>query len=125
MYRSDLNPRDRGGALAAVLAIHAGLLFMLLHLSGRIDLADPQSVLQTIDLSTPPPPPPVSPPPPQRAADSPKPKEKEGGSSPKNVKSQATPVTAPKPKVEPLIPNPVVVAETPRQGAAPTQPVPT
>lgn len=121
MYRSDLNPRDRGGALAAVLAIHAGLIFMLLHLSGRIDLADPQSVLQTIDLRVVPPPPPSIPPPPPRENESAKPKEKEGGSSPKNIRSEATPVTAPKPRVEPLIPNPVVVAETPRQGAGPTQ----
>ena len=34
MYRSDLNNRDRGGAVAAVVAIHAALLFAFLHLSG-------------------------------------------------------------------------------------------
>ena len=27
MYRSDLNARDRGGAIAAVVAVHAALLF--------------------------------------------------------------------------------------------------
>lgn len=120
MYRSDLDAKDRGGAIAAVLAIHAGLIFMLLHLSGKIDLTDPQSVMQTFDVErVPSPPPPVNQPPPPRSQDSAKPKQKKGGSSPRNIKSAATPVTAP--KVDPLLPNPVVVAETPRQGAEDTQ----
>ena len=46
MYRSDLNSRDKGGAIAAVVAVHAALLFALLHMSGKIDLANPQSVLR-------------------------------------------------------------------------------
>ena len=116
MYRSDLNNRDKSGAIAAVLAIHAALLFAFLHLSGRIDLGDPQSVLQVIDLAPEQPPPP---PPPQHQTQ--KPKEKEGGSSPKNIKSEATPVVAPKPKIETPPVNPIPAAETPRQGTAPTQ----
>ncbi|MEO7865788.1 MAG: energy transducer TonB [Sphingomicrobium sp.] len=106
--------------MIAVGAIHAALLFALLHLSGRIDLADPQSVLRTFDVFEVPPPPPVQPPPPRKPEKA-KPKQKEGGSAPKNIKSEATPVVAPKPKVEPLLPNPVVVAEVPRQGADATQ----
>jgi len=106
MYRTDLTGRDKSGAIAAVLAIHAGLLFALLHISGRIDLADPQSVLQVIDLAPEPPPPPPPPPPAQQT---PKPKEKEGGSSPKNIKSEASPVVAPKPKVETPPVNPIAV----------------
>ena len=117
MYRSNLDAKDRGGALGAVVAIHLGLLFMLLHLSGRIVVPDPQSVLHTFDVTQPPPP--VPPPAPQAAK--PKPKEKEGGSAPKNVTSKSTPVVAPKPRVQPQRPNPVVVAEVPRQGADPTQ----
>ena len=31
MYRSDLKTRDKSGAIAAVIAIHAVLLFMLLR----------------------------------------------------------------------------------------------
>lgn len=119
MYRSDLNAKDRGGALTVVVAIHAALLFALLQLSGQIDLADPQSVLRTFDVTEVPPPPPV--PPPAKESDKAKPKQKEGGSAPKNIKSEATPVAAPKPIVEPQRPNPVVVAEVPRQGTAPTQ----
>lgn len=121
MYRPDLNAKDRGGALSAVVAVHALLLFALLHLSGRIDLADPQSVLRTFDVTELPPPPPVEPPPPPKRSETAKPKQKEGGASPKNIKSAATPVVAPKPRVEPQVPNLVVVTETPRQGAAPTQ----
>jgi len=113
-YRNDIDARDRGGAIAAVVAIHAALLFALLHLSGRIDLTDPQTVMKTFDFRTPPTPPP----PPPRVA---KPKEREGGSAPKNIRSEATPVVAPKPQVEPQRPNPIAVTETPNQGAAPTQ----
>ena len=119
MYRSDLNNRDKSGAIAAVVAIHAALLFAFLHLSGRIDLGDPQSVLQVIDLAPERPPPPPPPPPPQQQTQ--KPKEKEGGSSPKNIKSEATPVVAPKPKIETPPVNPIPSTETPRQGTAPTQ----
>jgi len=117
-YRTQVNGRDRAGAIVAVAAIHGALLFALLNLSGTIDLTDPQSVLEVIDVvdvTKPPPPPPAPKPAPQ------KPKEKEGGSAPKNIKSEATPVVAPKPKVEPQIPNPIVAAETPRAGADSTQ----
>jgi protein TonB len=116
MYRSDLNNRDKSGAIAAVLAVHAGLLFALLHMSGKIDLTDPQSALRVFDISEDEPPPPPPPP-----LDRPKPKEKEGGSAPKNIKSEATPVAAPKPKIETPPVQKIAAAETPRQGADPTQ----
>jgi len=119
MYRSDLNNRDKSGAIALVAAIHAALLFAFLHMSGKIDLADPQSALKMFDVNAPEPPPPP-PPPPQQQREQQKPKEKEGG-SPANVRSQATPIVAPKPQVEPQRPNPIAVTETPNQGAAPTQ----
>lgn len=118
MYRTGLSEKERGGALAAVVAVHAALLFALLNMSGRIDLPVDQSVLDVISIATapkPPPPPPAPKPAPQ------KPKEREGGSAPKNIKSEATPVVAPKPRVEPQIPNPVVAAPVPRTGADPTQ----
>jgi protein TonB len=117
MYRSDLNSRDKGGAIAAVVAVHAALLFALLHISGKIDLANPQSVLRVFDLKTEQSPPP--PPPQQRQQQ--KLKQKEGGSAPKNIKSEATPVAAPKPKIETPPVNQIAAAQTPRQGTAPTQ----
>ena len=117
-YRTDISTRDRSGAVAAVVAIHAALLFALLHLSGKMDLPGEQAVMRVFDLTRPPPPPP--PPPPQQTAQ-PKPKEKEGGAAPPNIKSEATPVEAPKPKVVvPPVPQ-IAASETPRQGTAPTQ----
>ena len=118
MYRPELNLRDKSGAIAAVLGVHAALLLALLHISGRIDLADPQSAIRVFDVSEVPPPPP--PPPPVRQQQ-PRPKKEEGGSAPKNIKSEATPVAAPKPRiVVPPIPQ-IAAAEIPRQGTAPTQ----
>ena len=55
MYRSNLKTRDKSGAIAAVAAIHAGLLFVFLHLSGKIDSADPQSVTRVFDVTEVPP----------------------------------------------------------------------
>ena len=118
-YRTDIGNRDRGGAIAGVIAIHAALLFMLLNLSGRVDLPGAQSALRIFDLTPSPPPPPPRPPPQQRPQ--PKPKEKQGGSAPPNIRSEATPVEAPKPKVVvPPLPQ-IAASETPRQGTAPTQ----
>jgi protein TonB len=116
MYRSDLNSRDKGGAVAAVVAIHAALLLAFLNLSGRIDLPDPQSALKLFDVTRAPPPPP-----PQLQRQQPRPKEKEGGSAPKNIRSQATPVVAPRPKIETRPVQKIAATETPRQGTAPTQ----
>ena len=118
MYRSDLKPRDKGGAIAAVIGIHAALLFAFLNLSGKIDLGDPQSTLRIIELGVRPPSPP--PPPPQQRQQ-PKPRLKEGGSAPKNIKSEATPVVAPKPRIVTPPVQQIAASETPRQGAAPTQ----
>lgn len=118
MYRSSLGARDKSGAIVAVAAIHAALLFVLLHLSGTVDVPGSQSVLRVFDLSEAPPPPPPPPPPQQRA--SPKPARNPGGSAP-NIKSQATPVVAPVPRVPQPVPEPVVATQTPAQGTAATQ----
>jgi protein TonB len=120
MYRTDLNNRDKGGAIAAVVAIHAGLAFALLHISGTVDLAHPEDALQVFDISEVKPPPPP-PPPVQKDVSKEKPKAKEGAASPRNIKSEATPVVAPKPRIVlPASPK-IAVSETPREGAAPTQ----
>ena len=96
MYRSDLDAKDRSGALAAVAIVHVALLFVLLHLSGKLGDVEPQAVLRVFDLSEAPPPPP--PPPPVQQAKA-KPKQANGGSAPPNIKSQATPVVAPAPRI--------------------------
>ena len=122
MYRSDLNNRDKSGAIAAVIAIHAALIFVLMHLSGRIDLADPQNALSVFDITEAPPPPPPTPEvkrrPREQTEQAP---EDEGEASRENLRSEATPVVAPKPPIQLPIPLPVNVSETPAQGAAPTQ----
>jgi periplasmic protein TonB len=118
MYRSNLNSRDKGKAGAAVVAIHAALLFALLHISGKIDLAHPQDVMRVFDLRDIRPP---LPPPPPQQRQQPRPKQKEGGSAPKNIKSEATPVVAPKPRIVTPPLQQIAAAETPRQGTAPTQ----
>lgn len=116
-YRTDINSRDRGGAIAAVVAIHALLLFAFLHLSGKMPLAVPENPLSIIDIGQPPP---LPPPLPQQRQQT-KPKEREGGSARKNIRSEATPVAAPEPRIETPPVQPIVASETPRQGAAPTQ----
>jgi protein TonB len=118
MYRSDLSARDKGGAIAAVVGIHAVLLLALLNISGRVDLPGAQDAMRVFDIGALKPPPPPPPPPAKRQA---RPKEKEGGSAPPNIRSEATPVAAPKPVVViPAVPQ-IAVTETPRQGTAPTQ----
>ena len=120
-YRTDLNNRDKSGAIAAVVAIHVGLAFALLHLSGTVDLAHPERALQVFDLTEVKPPPPPPPPPVQKDASKQKPRAKQGAASPKNIKSEATPVVAPKPRIVLPPPPPIAASVTPRQGAAPTQ----
>ena len=123
MYRSNLNNRDKSGALVAVAAIHAALLFVFLNLSGKIDIIDPASVTRVFDVTEVPPPPPEPPPPPpvQRQVEQKKNKNPEAAAAPENIKSQATPIVAPRPPIALPIPLPVNVTETPAQGAAPTQ----
>jgi protein TonB len=117
-YRTNISSKDRSGAIAGVVAIHAALLFMLLHLSPKMDLPGIDTAMHVFNLSQQPPPPP--PPPPQQKPQ-PRPKEKEGGSAPPNIRSEATPVQAPKPKIlVPPVPQ-IAASETPRQGTMPTQ----
>ncbi|HET9811667.1 MAG TPA: energy transducer TonB [Sphingomicrobium sp.] len=120
MYRSDLNAKDKSGALVAVAAVHAALLFALLHLSGRMDLTETQSVLRIFDVNEVPPPPP-EPIHEQAPQDRQKPKEKEGAASPANIRSQATEIVDPKPRISLPVPVPVETSETPRQGTQATQ----
>ena len=123
MYRSNLNATDKSGAVAAVVAVHVALFFVLMQLSGRIDVTDPQRTLRLFNVSEVPPPPPevaIPPPPPQRQQRE-KPKASEGAASPENIRSKATPVVAPKPRIALPLPVPMATTETPNTGADPTQ----
>lgn len=121
MYAANLKTRDRGGALAGVAAIHAALAFAFLNLSGRIELVENQPDLQLFDVA-PIEDPPSEPPVPE--VESPEPErmeEPEGAASPENIRSEATPVVAPEPRVELPVTPPVAVAETPGEGSDATQ----
>jgi protein TonB len=120
MYRSDLNASDKSGAIAAVVVVHAALLLVLLQLSGRMDLTEPQSVLRVFDVNEVPPPPPVSveQPKPQQK---PKPKASEGAASPQNVRSHATEIQAPRPPISLPVPVPIETSKTPNTGTQSTQ----
>ena len=118
MYRSDLNSRDKGGAIVMVIAIHAALAFMVLHRWGDVIIEAAGPALKVFDVRDVPPPP--QPPPPAQSQQQ-RPKEKEGGAAPKNIKSEATPVVAPKPRIETPPIQKIAAAEIPRQGTAPTQ----
>ena len=65
-YRSRISARQKGGAIAAVIAVHAALLIAFLNISGRIDPGHSASALSVIDIRNilperpkPPPRPPV------------------------------------------------------------------
>jgi protein TonB len=112
-YRPEIKTRDRGAAIAAVAAIHAALLFVLLNSSGKIDFGDPQRALSVFSLREEPPPP--------QQRQQPQAKNPQGGSAPKNIKSEATPVVAPKPQVQtPPMPQ-ITASPTPRTGTAQTR----
>ena len=115
MYRSDLNNRDKSSAVVAAIAIQAALLIGFLNIQGRIDAGASQPVLQLIDMARLPPPVPVV----LTAATAHK--ERKGGSAPKNIKSEATPVVAPQPVVKLPTLRQVTASATPREGADPTQ----
>jgi protein TonB len=114
-YRSNISKRDRGGAIAAVVGVHAALLFAFLHLSGKIDLGDPQEALSLFDFADKPPVPP------RELPQQSKPRLKEGSSAPRNIRSEATPVTAPRPRIETPPIQQIAASDTPRQGAQRTQ----
>lgn len=120
MYRSDLQTRDRGGAIAAVVAVHAALLFGLLHMSGTTPITDVQSALKVFETTQVPPPEPVPPPPPQQHQRT-QPKAKQGSATPSSLKSLATPIKQIRPPVSLPVPVPMTTAPTPNSGTAATQ----
>ncbi len=117
MYRSSLNSRDRAGSLVLVALIHLGLAYAFLNLSGTMRAIERQVVPQLIDLDLVEPEPPVVEVPLEEDAAP----EEEGEASPENIRSTATPVAAPKPRIELPVPPPMPVTETPDTGSDPTQ----
>lgn len=112
-YRGTADGPDRAKAIAAVVAIHAALAFVIL--SGlRVDQArQAVEVLTTLKLREPPPPPPVQPP---KPAPKPRAMKKPEGAPAK--KAEPTPVVAPEPRFP--TPSPVPAAKVAGTGSATT-----
>lgn len=102
-----------------VVAVHVALAFALINLSPPIRQALPEQVVEMFDVTPPPPPEEIV----VEQIPTPKdsPKEEEGAASPKNIRSQATPVVAPKPPIALPIPPPMPVTQTPNTGSERTQ----
>jgi len=118
---------DRLGSAAGALIMQAALASLFLWGMGsdmRHALVEP---LRVFNVLPPPPPEPeriVTRPPPRVSSEEDNqrftPRE-EGGSSPPNIRSQATPIVAPTPIVPLPVSPPVVAAKVPGTGADPTQ----
>ena len=121
MYEPRLTRRDRIATLAVVAAIHVALAFVLINISPAAREQLPEEVVEIFDVTEPPPPPEVEVVKlqPERERDAPR--EAEGAASAENIRSQATPVVAPRPPISLPIPPPIPVTQTPRQGSDPTQ----
>jgi periplasmic protein TonB len=120
MYQPQLTARDRAATISLVVALHVALVFALINLSPPLRDQLPQEVVEIFDVTEPPPPEEAvveEVPAPQEDA----PKEEEGAASPENIRSQATPVAAPKPPIQLPVPPPIPVSPTPRQGSERTQ----
>lgn len=121
MYEPHLSRRDRVATLTMVGAIHVALAFALVNLSQPIRERLPEEVVEIFDVTEPPPPEEVVVVEPIPAQQQDAPKEEEGAASPENIRSQATPVVAPKPPIQLPVPPPIPVTQTPNTGSDPTQ----
>lgn len=117
MYRSSLNSRDRAGTLVLVALVHIGLAYVFLNMSGTMRIIERELIPQLIDVDVEPPIPPIVEVPLEQDS---APKE-EGAASRENIRSTATPVAAPKPRIELPVPPPMPATETPNIGSDPTQ----
>lgn len=119
MYRSLLNPRERAGAVVAVVAVHAAILLALLAAGQRSAPAKAEEAsLELFDVIEQPDPPVVEQV--EQVNQEPAPDD-EGAASPPNVVSRASPVTAPEPVVVVPPVSEVTASPTPAEGSEPTQ----
>lgn len=118
MYQPQLTRRDRAATITMVVAIHLALAFALINISPPIRQALPEDVVAMFDVTEPPPPPVVEL---KQEKEQAKPKREEGAASPQNIQSKATPVVAPKPRIELPVPESKPATQTPNQGNERTQ----
>jgi protein TonB len=103
-YRGTADGPDRAKAIAAVVAIHVALAFVILSGPKVQQARQVAEVLTTLNLREPPPPPPVQPP---KRAPKPEAMKKPQGAPAK--KAEPTPVVAPQPRIP--APSPVPAAK--------------
>lgn len=113
-YTGTADRPDRAKAIAAVIAIHAGLAFIILTGLNVPVVQQAVEKLTTINITQPPPPPPVQPPP--KPAPVPQAAKKPQGASAK--KAEPSPVVAPQPKLP--VPSPVPAAKVAGTASATT-----
>ena len=113
-YRGTAGRQDQAKAIAAVVAVHAALAFIILSgLNVRI-VNEAVSALKTFNIEQPPPPPPVPPPLPRHRPKQ-APKKPQGAPA---RKAEASPIVAPPPRIP--APSPVPAAPVAGTGSAPT-----
>jgi protein TonB len=110
-YRGTADRSDQAKAIAAVVAVHIALAFIILSGLNVQEVKQAVEHLTTVDIIQPPPPPPVQPP---RAAPKPQAMEKPQGVAAK--KAEPSPVVEPQPKLP--TPSPVPAAKVAGTGSA-------
>ena len=109
-YRGTADRPDQAKAIAAVVAIHAALAFIILSGLDVRNVSQAVEQLKTFNLRQPPPPPPVQPPPKARAAA----QEKPAGAPAK--KAEPSPIVAPPQRIP--APSPLPAAKVAGSGSA-------
>jgi protein TonB len=113
-YRGTAERQDQAKAIAAVVAVHAALAFIILTGLNVRAVGEAVSALKTFNIVQPPPPPPVPPPPPrQRPQQAPR---KPQGAPAK--KAEPSPIVAPPPVIP--APSPLPAAKIAGTGSAST-----
>src|ERR1700752_3559850 len=118
MYQAQLTRRDRAVTFAMAALIHVTLAWVLINISPEARRQLPEEVVDLLSVTEPPPPPIDEL---REEKEKAKPKREEGAASPKNIESKATPVVAPKPRIELPKVQPMPATPTPNQGNRPTQ----
>ena len=109
-YVGIANRPDRAKAIAAVVAVHVALAFIILTGLNVRMVRSVVEQLTTIDIREPPPPPPVAPPP------APKPEQAKKAAGAPAPKAEPAPVVAPQPKIP--APSPIPAAKVAGVGSA-------
>jgi protein TonB len=115
-YQSQISLKARSAVIAAVVAIHVGLLLALLNLSGKNEQESAQSALRIIDIRQW-----LPPQLPRHQSKRAKPRAKPATPEPNNLKSAASPVFTPKPQIQTPKVQQVEATQTPREGTSAAQ----